>query len=107
MPEEVVKGSPDAAIARIAARQHGVLSTAQLRACGLSSSAIGDRTGAGRLHRIHRGVYAVGHPNLSYEGGWMAAILACGEGAVLSHSAPRSFGGSAAPARLSTAAGCV
>jgi hypothetical protein len=40
---------------------------------------------AGRLHRVHRGVYAVGHANLSIEGRWMAAVLACGEGAALSH----------------------
>ena len=40
---------------------------------------------AGRLHRVHRGVYAVGHPGLSSEGRWMAAVLACGDGAVLSH----------------------
>jgi hypothetical protein len=40
---------------------------------------------AGRLYRIHRGVYAVGHQRLSREGRWMAAVLACGDGAVLSH----------------------
>jgi very-short-patch-repair endonuclease len=40
---------------------------------------------AGRLHRVHRGVYAVGHRRLSNEGRWMAAVLACGEEAVLSH----------------------
>jgi very-short-patch-repair endonuclease len=46
---------------------------------------VAHRVRAGRLHRIHRGVYAVGHPGLSNEGRWMAAVLACGEGAVLSH----------------------
>jgi very-short-patch-repair endonuclease len=85
MPEQLTKASRDAAIACIAARQHGVLSSPQLRACGLSSSAIGDRVSAGRLHRIHRGVYAVGHPNISHEGRWMAAVLACGRAAVVSH----------------------
>lgn len=43
------------------------------------------RTRKGLLYRIHRGVYAVGHPGLSNEGRWMAAVLACGKAAVLSH----------------------
>ena len=85
MPEELAKSRRDAAMARIAARQHGVLSVPQLKGCGFSSSAIGDRVKAGRLHRIHRGVYAVGHAGIGDEGRWMAAVLACGEGAVLSH----------------------
>jgi very-short-patch-repair endonuclease len=86
MPEEVVKRRRDAAIAGIAAWQHGVISVKQLRSLGVPSSAIGDRFTSGRLHRIHRSVYAVGHPNIGNEGRWMAAVLACGEGAVLSHS---------------------
>jgi very-short-patch-repair endonuclease len=57
----------------------------QLRAIGLPRSGVSDRVAAGRLHRMHRGVYAVGHPNLSRDGRWHAAVLACGEGAVLSH----------------------
>ena len=72
-------------IARVAAPQHGVITTAQLLAIGLSHAAIGKRVRAGRLHRIHRGVYAVGHSGLSLPGVWMAAVLACGEGTVLSH----------------------
>jgi very-short-patch-repair endonuclease len=40
---------------------------------------------AGRLHRIHQGVYAVGHPLLTAEGRWLAAVLACGDGSLLSH----------------------
>jgi len=47
--------------------------------------AISERARSGRLHRIHRGVYAVGHRGLSLHGRFMAAVLACGEGAVLSH----------------------
>jgi very-short-patch-repair endonuclease len=86
MPEEVTEGGRDAAIARLATRQHGVLSVRQLRDIGLSSSAIGDRVNTGRLHRVHRGVCAVGHPNIGNEGRWMAAVLACGDGAALSHS---------------------
>jgi very-short-patch-repair endonuclease len=73
------------AVAEIAARQHGVISVRQLRTAGLDKSAVTRRVRAGRLHRLHRGVYAVGHPGISREGRWMAAVLASGEGAVLSH----------------------
>jgi hypothetical protein len=73
------------AVASIAAQQHGVLTTAQLRECGLGSSAVRDWTRRGRLHRVHRGVHAVGHHGLSLEGGWLAAVLALGATAVLSH----------------------
>ena len=76
---------PDAAIGRIASEQHGVVSRQQLIAAGLSETGIARRVESGRLHRIHRGVYAVGHRGLSLEGRWMAAVLACGEGAALSH----------------------
>lgn len=75
----------DDAIARLAARQHGVVTAKQLAGVGLGRPAITERTRAGRLHRIHRGVYAVGHRGLSLHGRFMAAVLACGEGAVLSH----------------------
>jgi very-short-patch-repair endonuclease len=85
MPEEVAEPRRDAAIASLAAGQHGAISVEQLYALGLSSSAVGDRVSAGRLHRIHRGVYAVGYPRLSREGLWLAAVLACGQAAVLSH----------------------
>jgi very-short-patch-repair endonuclease len=72
-------------IARIAAAQHGVVTSRQLVATGLSREAVRKRAAAGRLHRIHRGVYAVGHLGLDRHGHWMAAVLACGNGAVLSH----------------------
>jgi very-short-patch-repair endonuclease len=75
----------DTLIARVAANQHGVITTTQLARAGLSSGRIAERAAAGRLHRLHRGVYAVGHPRVSEHGRWMAAVLACGEGAVLSH----------------------
>jgi predicted transcriptional regulator of viral defense system len=77
--------SPDAVVARIAFRQHGVVKLEQLRAAGLSSGAIELRVRNGRLHRLYRGVFAVGHGRLSQEGRWLAAVLALGEGAVLSH----------------------
>jgi very-short-patch-repair endonuclease/predicted transcriptional regulator of viral defense system len=75
----------DIAVGRLAARQHGVVSLAQLVALGLSRQAVAKRVSAGRLHRLHRGVYAVGHAKLTVRGRWMAAVLACGPGAVLSH----------------------
>ena len=78
-------GTPDAAVARIAARQHGVVTAGQLAASGIGKDGAYRRARSGRLHRVHRGVYAVGHPGLGNEGRWMAAVLACGEGAALSH----------------------
>ncbi len=76
----------DRAVADLAARQHGVVGRRQLRALGLGDDAIDHRHAAGRLHRIHRGVYAVGHAVISQEGRWAAAVLAAGDGAVLSHA---------------------
>jgi hypothetical protein len=79
-------GKPiDHAIAELAKGQHGVVALWQLVALGLSARAVRARVAAGRLHRIHRGVYAVGHALLSARGRWTAAVLACGRGAVLSH----------------------
>jgi predicted transcriptional regulator of viral defense system len=77
----------DATIAAVAGRQYGVITTAQLRAAGLNDSGVSKRVTAGRLHPLYRGVYAVGHSKLSQEAQWMAAVLAAGEGAVLSHAA--------------------
>jgi very-short-patch-repair endonuclease len=85
MRTKPANSAADHLIARIAARQHGVISVVQLLAAGLSHRAIQVRVQAGRLHRIHRGVYAVGHMNLNRQGWWMGAVLACGDGAVLSH----------------------
>jgi hypothetical protein len=67
----------------LAGRQHGLLTIAQLKAAGLSWSTVSKRVAAGRLHRVHRCVYALGHARLSQDGRWMAAVLACGEGAAL------------------------
>jgi very-short-patch-repair endonuclease len=79
------EGAPDRAIAEVAARQHGIVDRGQLLRIGLSSSAIGRRVAAGRLHPRHPGVYAVGHAVVSAAGVRWAAVLACGPGAVLSH----------------------
>jgi very-short-patch-repair endonuclease len=62
-----------------------VVSREQLLSLGLGSGAIGRRLRAGRLHQVHPGVYAVGHRLIPREGRWMAAVLASGPGAVLSH----------------------
>jgi very-short-patch-repair endonuclease len=86
MREEIAPADPaELEIASIAARQHGVVAVGQLYAAGVEKSAISRRVRAGRFHRLHRGVYAVGHPGVSEEGRWMAAVLACGDGAALSH----------------------
>jgi predicted transcriptional regulator of viral defense system len=76
---------PDWRVAKLAAGQWGVVSVAQLRALGFSKDAVQRRVRTGRLHRLHHGVYAVGHTVLRREGRWLAAVLACGDGAVLSH----------------------
>lgn len=75
----------EVAIAALATRQHGVVARCQLLELGLTPQAIGYRISIGRLHVIHRGVYAVGHRHITVRGRWMAAVLACGKGAVLSH----------------------
>jgi very-short-patch-repair endonuclease len=65
--------------------QHGVVSRAQLLERGLTAAAIRQRRENGRLHEVHRGVYAVGRRELGRHGELMAAVLACGPGAQLSH----------------------
>jgi very-short-patch-repair endonuclease len=69
----------------LAAAQHGVVSLGQVVALGVTPRAVRHRLAAGSLHRIHRGVYAVGHPVVGGRGRWMAAVLACGLDAALSH----------------------
>lgn len=88
-----LSGPPGLQIAAIVQRQYGVLSTQQLRAAGLSSATITEWVAAGHLHRLRRGVYAVGRSNVAREGQFMAAVLVGGAGAVLSHtSAARHLG---------------
>jgi hypothetical protein len=70
-----------------------VVSLAQLRGLGLGARAVQQRAEAGRLHRVHRGVYAVGHAVLRREGRWLAAVLGCGPGAVLSHASAAAHWG--------------
>jgi very-short-patch-repair endonuclease len=75
----------DVQIAALADRQHGVVAYRQLVALGLGRRAIEHRIAVGRLHRIHRGVYAVGRPSSTPRGHWMAGVLAFGPAAVCSH----------------------
>jgi very-short-patch-repair endonuclease len=74
----------DPQIAALAEAQHGVVSRAQLLLLGFTARQVEHRRAAGRLHLLHRGVYAVGHRVLKAEGRWMAATLATG--GVLSHA---------------------
>ena len=78
-------GIVDTQIARLAERQHGVIARWQLSAEGISDSSVGRRAADGRLHRLYRGVYAVGHSRPSLRGRWKAATLALGPSALLSH----------------------
>jgi hypothetical protein len=84
---------PDVVIGRLAERQHGVVARRQLLTAGLTREAIAHRTRVGRLHWFYRGVYAVGHRLLSPEGRWMAAVLAAGPSAVLSHRSAAALWG--------------
>jgi very-short-patch-repair endonuclease len=93
MGDKLDKARSDGAIARIAERQHGLITTPQLAAAGLGRRGVSRRVDAGRLHRLYRGVYAVGHRRLSREGRWLAAVLACGPGTVLSHRSAAALWG--------------
>jgi predicted transcriptional regulator of viral defense system len=79
------KPAGDRAVASLAARQHGVVSRRQLLDAGLTRLMIQRRLESRRLVPLHRGVYAVGHRRLRREGFWLAAVLAVGHGALLSH----------------------
>jgi hypothetical protein len=75
----------DRAIAALADAQHGVVSRTQLLSAGVSGRQVDRRVERRLLRVLHRGVYAVGHRALTAKGIWMAAVLAAGDGAVLSH----------------------
>jgi very-short-patch-repair endonuclease len=80
-------------VAATAARQHGLVTTAQLRAAGIAPDTITAWVRCGRLHRVHRCVYAVGHRALGDKGWLLAAVLAVGADAAVSHlSAGRLWG---------------
>ncbi len=73
------------AVGERAGRQHGVVSRDQLRTIGLSETEIDFAIATGRLYRLFRGVFSVGHANPSRNAHLLGAVLACGEGSVVSH----------------------
>jgi very-short-patch-repair endonuclease len=85
---------------KLARAQHGVVSREQLLHLGFTDDAIKHRLEVGRLHRLHRGIYAVGRPALDRYGTWMAAVLYCGPRAALSHSSAGAMWGVAAELAL-------
>lgn len=80
-------------IARVAAEQHGHITRRQLFDLGLGRRAIAQRLASGDLVRVHAGVYAVGYVRVEPVARAMAAVLACGEGAVLSHDSAAALWG--------------
>jgi hypothetical protein len=87
------KAVRDGRLAAIAAAQDGLVSLRQLREIEVSRRAASHRTKAATLHRIHRGVYAAGHPAIGRIGVLRAAVLACGDGAAISHLTAAAFWG--------------
>ncbi|MDX6580864.1 MAG: hypothetical protein QOI10_48 [Solirubrobacterales bacterium] len=75
----------------LAATQYGLVTRQQLLEFGLSSQGVKHRAARGKLHPIYRGVYALGRPEVTAYGRWMAALLACGPGAVLSHDSAAAY----------------
>lgn len=84
---------PRSGLWALAQQQHGVVTRGQLLDRGLSSRAIQHRVARGRLHPVWRGVYALGRPELTRHGRWMAAVLSCGAEAALSHASAAALCG--------------
>ncbi len=84
-------------LADLATRQRGMVTWEQLLALGFEPTGIRRRLADGRLQALHCGVYAVGHPHLSLQGRWLAAVLAYGNGALLSHRSAAGLWGLAGP----------
>lgn len=87
------KGGRNQRLAGLAADQEGVVSLDQLRQLEVTRRAASHRAEVGGLHRVHRGVYAVGHPAIGRVGALRAALLACGEGSAVSHGTAAAFWG--------------
>lgn len=96
----------DVDLASLAGRQRGLIRYGQLLSIGVTTSGIRRRVQAGRLHRLYRGVYAVGHVALSRGARELAAVWACGPYAVLSHRSAAALWGlfRAFPARIEVSA---
>src|SRR5438270_9693669 len=90
-------GSADQAVAGVASRQLGLITIAQLSLAGLSRGEIASRLRRRILHRLHRGVYLVGHTVPLPGAGELAAVLACGETAAVSHRSAAALWRLAAP----------
>lgn len=86
-------GGTDRRLATAAGEQLGVVTLDQVRGTGIGPRAAQHRAAAGRLHRVHRGVYAVGHRSIGSQGRLLAAVLACGEGSMVSHGTAAAFWG--------------
>src|SRR4051812_31315653 len=84
-PPQAGKASTN--VAELAARQRGIVTSEELRACGLTRHEIETWRRNGHLHEKHRGVYSVGHRTMTTEARWLAAAKACGVEAVVSHFA--------------------
>ncbi len=78
---------------KLAGEQHGVVARRQLLELEFNAREIEHRVRRGRLHLVMRGVYAVGWPGLTQKRRWMAAVLACGDGAMLSHRSAAALWG--------------
>src|SRR5262245_61871626 len=89
----------DPEIAILATAQHGLVTAAQLAELGIGSSGGSKRVRRGNLHRLHRGVYAVGHSADSWQRRWRAATLSVGDGAALSHRSAAALWGLLRPHR--------
>src|SRR5690349_17787008 len=83
----------DRRIAELAERQHGVVGRGQLLDLGTTEAAIEGRLRRGSLHRMHPGVYAVGHADVRELSRWMGAVLASQPDAVLSHGSAAALWG--------------
>jgi very-short-patch-repair endonuclease len=81
------------ALSALADRQYGVVAVTQLRRLGFGPHHVDNRVAAHRLRRVHRGVYAVGHRQIRREARWLAAVLACGPDALLSHRSAAALWG--------------
>src|SRR5690349_3860078 len=74
----------DVRLAALASSQWGVVDTDDLRRCGLDKDAVNRRVGSGRLHPLHKRVFAVGHTKLPQQARILAAVKACGNDAFAS-----------------------
>jgi very-short-patch-repair endonuclease len=83
----------DRRIAEVAGEQQGLVALWQLEGLGIERRTVQARVLSGRLHRVHQGVFTVGHTVLSEQGRFLAAVLACGPGAVLSHRSAAALWG--------------